>query len=155
MKGGTYWKAPKWNGYCSSIWTPLPPSNVQRAKGRGPIFLLDDVSAESGVSPVLSHARAVTLCVRDLGKAVSEATRWCPRSSLLPLLSPACPHAPGGPQPLEVGTSSHAEPSQPGLPSARMDGASGPAQLCTAAQVPPAPERWWRQGRLPSFASMT
>lgn len=33
---------------------------------------------------------------RDLGKAVSEATRWCPRSSLLPFLSPAS--SPGSPQ---------------------------------------------------------
>lgn len=44
----------------------------------------------------------MTLWDRDLGKAVSEATRWCPRSSLLPFLSPACPHppasSPGSPQ---------------------------------------------------------
>lgn len=42
--------------------------------------------------------KTVTLRVGDLGKAVSEATRWCPRSSLLPLLSPACPRPPGSPQ---------------------------------------------------------
>lgn len=88
---------------------------------------------------------------KDLGKALSEATRWCPRSSLLSFLSPVCPHAPasfpgnsqttGSPG---VGKYSHAEHPQPWLSSTPGAGDSDTPQR--SVPWPRCHQHLWRDG---------
>lgn len=103
----------------------------------------------------------MTLWDKDLGKAVSEATRWCPRSSLLSFLSPVCPHAPPGSlvTPRPQTPREWAATAMQDIPSHDCLLLLGwrlwhSSKVCAMAQMPPAPVKRWGQDRLPSFASM-
>lgn len=129
----------------------MPNGRASLGQGQGSLVPAGLSLGKTWCSFSLWPCSIMTLWDKDLGKAVSEATRWCPRSSLLSFLSPACPHAPasfpGNPQTtdsLGVGSYSHAEHPQPWLSST-----PGPCDSDTPQRSAPWPrchQHLWRDG---------